>query len=90
MDVRLPLINETDAPFTELSFEELVKAMQLRTDEYALQSELVWRQGEDGVIRPTLLSERQHFALGRLAADGTFEHIATILDPHHPVRAARE
>lgn len=63
-----------DAPETKI-------ARQLGLDATSFENELVWRDGE-----PVLLSPREHLALGRLAADGSFEHVVTVLEKRHPAR----
>lgn len=80
-----PLLHDVNDPL-EFDKQERAIATELGTGSYALQTELVWRRGEGDVVRPVFLSSRQHFALGHLATDGTFEHIATILDRSHPAR----
>jgi hypothetical protein len=66
--------------------EERTIATGLGTETYICQTELVWRTGEGGEAEPSLLSDRQHIALGHIAADGMFEQVFTILAQDHPAR----
>jgi len=61
-------------------------ATELGTETYVYHSELVRQPDENGTLQPVLLSNRRHTALGHLTTDGTFEHVATVLNHLHPAR----
>lgn len=86
-DPSLELADERQAILAQLEAEEARRVEGSETNEslrpvtFTWQSELVWRPDENGTQQPIRLSEREHMALGFVAADGAFEHVVTILDP---------
>jgi len=73
-----------------LGDDEIEIANELGMTAYGYEAELIWRVRSDGNKRPILQTSRQHTALGRIAADGSFEHMVTVLSPDHPGRGMRE
>lgn len=70
-----------------LSDDERRIARQLGAGAFAYNMELVWDEDSSGEVVPRLLSRRMHLAVGRVVADGTIDHVGTILSPEHPVRS---
>ena len=67
--------------------EVLTQARKLGISHYAYVCELTWRPDGSDVLRPALLSKREHTALGRLGVDGAFEPILTVISRDHPARS---